>query len=77
MATPEPGPWRLRFLFVKSVEKEIVLELYLTSNGIDRVVTVEPIEKQPADSQKVKILLARTFTHSLFMSFYDSGMLYS
>ena len=40
------GPWRLLFLIVKPAEK-----LYLTSNGIKKLVTVAP---ERAEGQKVK-----------------------
>ena len=46
----KPGPWQLLFVVV---DRESGLLSYLTSNGLDKVVTIEP--KNEPDKQKVRI----------------------
>ena len=46
----KPGPWQLLFVVV---DRESGLLSYLTSNGLDKVVTIEP--KNEHDKQKVRI----------------------
>lgn len=44
---PSIGPWRLRFLVI---DKDTNLSLYLTSHGVNKVVTIDP---ESSDGQKV------------------------
>ena len=52
MSIIRPGPWELRFLIVNTKLNEL---LFLTSNGIGNVVTVEPQNLTPSDRQKVRL----------------------